>query len=86
MDYLAKFGCPLEFITMSGQCHDEMHDRVHNDREFPEQFLVTHGAKTSLHLAPTPFSMMFYDMLWMLFRLVILVFQIGTALMASKSI
>ena len=60
---MAKFGCPLRFIAMVRQFHDDMQARVQNDGEFSEPFEVTNGVKQGCVLAPTLFSMMFSAML-----------------------
>ena len=60
---MAKFGCPIKFITMVRQFHDGMLARVQNDGEFSDPFPVTNGVKRDCVLAPTLFSMVFSAML-----------------------
>ena len=82
---MAKFGCPPRYIAMVRQFHDGMQARVQNDGEYSEPFPVTNGVKQGCVMAPTLFSMMFSAMLTDAFQdvQVMLVFQSGTALMAS---
>ena len=80
---MAKFGCPPRYIAMVRQFHDGMQARVQNDGEYSEPFPVTNGVKQGCVMAPTLFSMMFSAMLTDAFQDVVLVFQSGSALMAS---
>ena len=90
---MAKFGCPPRYIAMVRQFHDGMQASVQNNGEYSEPFPVTNGVKQGCVMAPTLFSMMFSAMLTdafqdvlcsqMLFKTLMLVFQSGTALMAS---
>ena len=80
---MAKFGCPPRCIAMVRQFHDGMQARVQNDGEYSEPFPVTNRVKQGCVMAPTLFSMMFSAMLTYVFKTLMLVFQSGTALMAS---
>ena len=80
---MTKFGCPPRYIAMVRQFHDGMQARVQNDGEYSEPFPVTNGVKQGCVMAPTLFSMMFLLCSQMLFKTMMLVFQSGTALMAS---
>ena len=60
-----------------------MQARVQNDGEYSEPFPVTNGVKQDCVMAPTLFSMMFSAMLTYAFKTLMLVFQLGTALMVS---
>ena len=80
---MAKFGCSPRYIAMVRQFHDGMQARLQNDGEYSEPFPVTNGVKQGCVMAPTLFSMMFSAISQMLFKTLMLVFQSGTALMAS---
>ena len=80
---MAKFGCPPRYIAMVQQFHDGMQARVQNDGEYSEPFLVSNGDKQGCVMAPTLFSMMFLLCSQMLFKTLMLVFQSGTAVIAS---
>ena len=77
---ITKFGCPPRYIVMVRQFHDGMQARVQNDGECSEPFPTAYGVKLGCVMAPTMFSIMFSQML---FKTLMLVFQSGTALMAS---
>ena len=79
---MTKFGCPPRYIAMVRQFHDGMQARVQNG-EYSEPFPVTNGVKQVCVMAPTLFSMMFSAMFTDAFKTLMLVFQSGTALMAS---
>ena len=40
---MAKFGFPPRYIAMVRQFHDDTQERVQNDGEYSEPFLVTNG-------------------------------------------
>ena len=54
---MANFGCPIKFIAMMRQFHDDMLARVQNDGEFSDPFPDTNGVKQGCVLAPTLCSM-----------------------------
>ena len=60
---MAKYGCPPKFITNVRLLHDGMMDRVQDDANSSDPFLVWNGVKEGCALAPMLVSMMFSAML-----------------------
>ena len=60
---MAKFDCPVKFIAMVRQFHDDILSRVQNNGELSDLFPVINGVKQGCVQASTLFSMMFSAML-----------------------
>ena len=60
---MAKFDCPVKFIAMVRQFHDDILARVQNNGEFSDLFPVINGVKQGCVQASTLFSMIFSAML-----------------------
>ena len=84
---MSKIGCPLRFKAMvcDAAISDGMQALVQTDGGYSETLLVTEGVKQDCVMAPTPFRMMFSDMLTNTFRTVMLVSQSSTVLVARQS-
>lgn len=60
---MAKYGCPIIYITIVRQLHDGMQARVQDGNESSEPFSVSNEAKQGCVLALTLISLMFSAML-----------------------
>ena len=78
---MKKFVCPPIFIAIMGQFDDGMQARVQNDREYAERFPGSKRVVLRYHYCS---AWCFLSFSRMLFRIVMLVFLLGTALMASS--
>lgn len=65
---MAKYGCSKKFITLVQQLHDGMQERVYDNGELLEPFLISNGVKQRCVLAPTLFMILFSAMLTNDFR------------------
>ena len=60
---VVKYGIPEKFIAVVKSFYEGMLDRVLNEGEYSVTYLVTNGIKQGCMLAPTLFSVVFFDML-----------------------
>ena len=60
---MSKLGCPPKFISMVRSLHNGMMARVIENGDVSSPFPVTSGVKQGCVVAPTPFSLLFAEML-----------------------
>ncbi|BHF65776.1 hypothetical protein SprV_0200878900 [Sparganum proliferum] len=65
---IQKLSCPEPFTHMVRQCHAGMMSRVMDNGAISEAFAVTNAVKQGSVLAPTPFNIIFADMLMDTYR------------------
>lgn len=58
-DHGIRLGCPLKFLNMVTQLHEDQRSQVRISSTLSESFPITHGVKLGCVLAPTLFAIFF---------------------------